>query len=382
MNVIQGEVDLDLNFTYLDNKTLDIQSETFYDRYDEVPGNFPADFPVPGNTAIKGQIAYTKTYYEDETKKVLITANYYDDKYRVVKTVATNHLGGKDIIYNTYDFTGKITDTRQEHTVNSVITTIAKHFDYDHAGRLTETLMDINNSGSFKSISKETYNEIGQLENKKVHNTSGAEYLINTGYSYNIRGWMTKMDYKDKINQPVFELDLAYNSGAFPQYNGNISRMTWTSPRFASNFYDFDYDNLNRLEKALYNGLESGNYSTSYDYDENGNIKNLNRNGKGETSFGDIDKLIYTYNGNQLIGVKDEGCQDFKDYGFAENSFTDAIPENQGTHEYLYDNNGNLYRDDNKKITNIIYNHLNLPEAIHFENGNLISYLYDAAGCC
>src|SRR5690606_7962369 len=59
--------------------------------------------------------------------------------------------------------------------------------------------------------------------------------------------------------------------------------------------------------------------------------------------------------------------------------------------DYQYDINGNLTVDTNKNITNIIYNHLNLPETITFNfpnglnndgfitNGN-ITYVYDAVG--
>ena len=45
-----------------------------------------------------------------------------------------------------------------------------------------------------------------------------------------------------------------------------------------------------------------------------------------------------------------------------------------------YDENGNMTKDLNKKILNIQYNCLNLPSRIEFENGHVISYLYDADG--
>ncbi|WP_148298508.1 RHS repeat domain-containing protein, partial [Bacteroides reticulotermitis] len=48
--------------------------------------------------------------------------------------------------------------------------------------------------------------------------------------------------------------------------------------------------------------------------------------------------------------------------------------------EYEYDENGRMTQDLNKKITDIQYNYLNLPCRITFENGNNISYLYDASG--
>ena len=48
--------------------------------------------------------------------------------------------------------------------------------------------------------------------------------------------------------------------------------------------------------------------------------------------------------------------------------------------EYEYDVNGNLTKDLNKKIADIQYNCLNLPEKVQFEGGNSISYLYAADG--
>ncbi len=48
--------------------------------------------------------------------------------------------------------------------------------------------------------------------------------------------------------------------------------------------------------------------------------------------------------------------------------------------EYEYDVNGNMTQDKNKGISSIIYNHLNLPTKVLFDQENYIEYLYDAAG--
>jgi hypothetical protein len=60
------------------------------------------------------------------------------------------------------------------------------------------------------------------------------------------------------------------------------------------------------------------------------------------------------------------------------------------TDDYQYDLNGNMTQDENKNITYITYNHLNLPVKIYFFNpantpllfyGNsYIEYIYDATG--
>ena len=48
--------------------------------------------------------------------------------------------------------------------------------------------------------------------------------------------------------------------------------------------------------------------------------------------------------------------------------------------EYTYDENGNLTKDLNKKITLIQYNWLDLPSKVQFEGGNSIVNLYAANG--
>ena len=57
-----------------------------------------------------------------------------------------------------------------------------------------------------------------------------------------------------------------------------------------------------------------------------------------------------------------------------------TVGENGATDDYTYDASGNLIRDANKNITNITYNHLNLPVVITFSNGDKIVYLYNAVG--
>ena len=47
--------------------------------------------------------------------------------------------------------------------------------------------------------------------------------------------------------------------------------------------------------------------------------------------------------------------------------------------DYTYDIDGNMVSDANKSITNIAYNHLNLPIGITTAEGT-ITYIYDAGG--
>jgi hypothetical protein len=124
------------------------------------------------------------------------------------------------------------------------------------------------------------------------------------------------------------------------------------------------------------------NYKEEVNYDKNGNITDLGRTGgyEGSDYEIEIDKLVYVYdtnNKNQLIKVTDNS---YSSDGFAENK----DPNGTSNDDYAYDANGNMTRDDNKTITNISYNHLNLPVVITFLNNHnkntKIEYLYDATG--
>lgn len=64
--------------------------------------------------------------------------------------------------------------------------------------------------------------------------------------------------------------------------------------------------------------------------------------------------------------------------GFKDDS--QGTVETDPSDDYTYDANGNMIKDENKNITAIDYNHLNLPIRILFGDGNKISYTYNAAG--
>src|SRR5690554_2699001 len=145
-----------------------------------------------------------------------------------------------------------------------------------------------------------------------------------------------------------------------------------------SEIYLFDGIPLNRLTDALYKipgSSVNDSYNEQLTYDMNGNILTLKRNGKEETEqyLIPIDNLDYEYDGNRLINVTDSTNHPA--------GFDDRNKHTQTNNDdFEYDEYGNMVIDRNKGITNITYNHLNLPKKITFENNRSIEYLYAADG--
>ncbi|KRD11276.1 hypothetical protein ASE21_06105 [Flavobacterium sp. Root901] len=164
-----------------------------------------------------------------------------------------------------------------------------------------------------------------------------------------------------------------------PLYNGNIAETYWASnsDNGIIRNYGYKYDNLNRLKEGIYKkGTVLNAYDETLTYDKNGNIAKLTRNGNSETTQ-QIDNLKYDYannnNSNTLMKVTDSAPAAYKGYGFTDSAANTVD-------DYSYDANGNMIKDNNKNITSITYNQLNLPAKITFAATGNIAYIYNAAG--
>ncbi len=252
-------------------------------------------------------------------------------------------------------------------------------------------------------LAKNDYNELGQLVTKNLYNPDPAtadddtKFKQNVDYRYNIRGWLTNVnDAAAPTTNDLFGMELKYNdpsgNGGLAQFNGNISESVWRGIDGAINSYGYNYDAMNRLTTANYfnqaNTTKNGRFNESIgEYDLNGNIKALTRNGKtganamGSFTYGTMDQLAYSnYKGNQLYKVDDSEA---KAEGFRDGANT--------ADDYAYDANGNMTTDLNKEIAissppaggqvgAITYNHLNLPAKVSKANGDYVAYTYDATG--
>ncbi|KZS38233.1 hypothetical protein AWE51_19545 [Aquimarina aggregata] len=318
-----------------------------------------------------------------DTNKWITTTIYYDEKGRPWETIVKNeYLGTDDYVLNKLDFVGKVLKSHTVHIKGGATITTVDNFTYDHMGRLLNQTQKINNQEE-ERIASNAYDEIGQLTKKNVGGTvttSGVEGLQTVDYAYNIRGWLKGINDVTTLGNDLFAFGINYNTtteslGATALYNGNISETLWkTANDNTKRAYGYQYDALNRI---IAGRSTSSNYNLSnVSYDKVGNIESLNRNGHldiNATSFGEMDQLIYDYDsGNKLLKVTDAANQNF--------GFKDGTNTND---DFEYDANGNMILDKNKGITNITYNHLNLPKTVAISNSEgagTISYIYDATG--
>ncbi|MGV3504040.1 MAG: DUF6443 domain-containing protein, partial [Adhaeribacter sp.] len=341
---------------------------------------------------VKGQLTGSKTRVLG-TDTWMWSISFYDDKYRVLQSQTDNHLGGKDVLTNRYDFAGKLLEIKLVHQKpGRPDVPVTQAFTYDHAGRLLETRQSTGQDIE-EVIARQSYNELGQLQTKQLGNN-----LQQLDYSYNIRGWLTGINEAALTNKKdLFGLELSYEQGFDKQYfNGNISGIRWKSYRDnVQRAYGYHYDSLNRIRQADFRALEpltqtwttgqvggQGHFDvSSIGYDLNGNILSMQRRGltgilSGQNQYGPLDQLSYVYQGNQLIAVDDEVVTpenkgDFEDNG----KKFDGIKA-----EFGYDANGNMNADQNKGTTDIVYNHLNLPQLITFRDRGTMEFVYSASG--
>jgi RHS repeat-associated protein len=372
-------------------------------------GNFsPSDdnaFPYPraiaATSQTKGLAVGSKTNILS-TSIYLYSVNFYDDRMRLIQTHSTNNSGGKDTTTIQYGFTGQALKVLLGHGKTGLnilnYSVLTKNF-YDWEGRLISIVKKFGNSPE-DSIAVNKYDELGRLWFKKLGQArtslTNFAYTLNPldtiRYVYNVRGWVRGInkDYANGANgaNNWFGMELNYDFGfSQKQLNGNIAGTKWRSRSDgAQRAYGFTYDAVNRLTKAdftqnsggvnwdLSSGIDFSVHNISYD--NNGNILALNQMGMKLNTKSLIDSLVYSYNpnSNQLNFVTDKVNDTTSHLGdFAELN-------NVATNDYLYDGNGNQIIDNNKGISNIHYNLLNLPDSVSVPGKGYIKYIYDALG--
>jgi RHS repeat-associated protein len=320
-----------------------------------------------------------------------------------------------------YDLADNVLTKVRIHKPNATtIRTITETTDYDNALRLKRVKHKVDAMAE-QIVSQMDYTIKNQLQSKWMGKVGTLNFLQKVDYAYNSVGFLTginapsqtlplykplsacyypvvtsssttNIDYND-----LFTLELNYNNPvaantpagvtATPQYGGNISQATWQVRGREKQSYTFKYDHINRMTEARYADIStagtvaaSDRYSELLTYDARGNIKTLKRYGKNNTtcSWGLIDDLTYQYDPSITAYNPTNKLYKITDASDLTRGFKSA---NQSfSYNCNYDVNGNLVWDANKNISNIDYNHLNLPTVINFIGNKTITFLYDAGG--
>jgi RHS repeat-associated protein len=374
-----------------------VLSVNYYDTY-------PSDSPTVTN--VFSQPLLTDDPSQERTTKGLLTASYvknieddkwtknfiwYDTKGRTIGSRSHHHLGGYTVFNHKLDFAGTILQTNTYHRLASgPEKRIIEKFTYDSQNRLLTHTHQVD-SNPVEILAQNRYNELSQLETKKVGGADISNPLQTIDYKYNIRGWMTQINDPVNLGSDLFGYKINYNQveglevpnsdysnlKVQPKYNGNIAEVSWktlTEENEPLKRYGYVYDPLNRLSAGFYQkaGNESAKeYFEKIEYDLNGNISRLQRSADllaGSTIALSIDNLKYDYTGNRLTKVTEEQVGNNNGYPYlaAHNTIT-------------YDDNGNMISHKDKGITDIQYNFLNLAKKFSYSYGTY-SYKYRADG--
>ena len=338
------------------------------------------------------------------TSTYLYSVNLYDSKGRIIQVKSRNITGGFDLACTQYNWAGQpiVSVFKQEKGGGlAQATVVVSKMTYDDLGRVTQSDKKVQNTyvnsnalpSSYTTVVKNEYDALGRLKNKLLGTTN----IETRNHEYNIRGWIIGVNrgYVKGDNTRYFGFELAYNNNqsiipgttySNPQYQGNIAGLIWKSTGDGeARSFDFTYDASNRLATANFNQFTNGyfnriagvDFSTNgLTYDANGNILSMQQKGLKLNTSQTIDNLVYTYqsNSNKLAKVIDAASDPNTKLG----DFKDGA--NGSTDDYSYDVNGNLTLDNNKAISSITYNHLNLPSVITVTGKGTITYTYDAAG--
>ena len=344
---------------------------------------------------------------------------FYDEYGRVEKIKGNHHLSThpsftpKDHFrYYSYDFADNVLSEKQEFKFNTTADFVTiDSMTYDHAGRMTDHFFTID--GEQQLISRHAYTAKDELKQKQLGST-GADFLQSLDYTYLPNGFLKMINqpttdfalsYPGCITGPtggdtsrpttpkdLFYLELSYDADihtgipSIQRKNGDISQMVWQTRGRDRFGYGFEYDYLNRLTQANYEVIRSDNelvtnqtnkYHVNISYTNAlGDIATLQRH--GTTNDNDpcglpemFDDMTYTYY---------PGTSRIRDISDVAEVAQEGYPAyDTGSADYTYDGNGNVTYDPSRKV-HIIYNRLNLPDSLLFEDGRKVINLYDHTG--
>ncbi|MEX2485974.1 MAG: hypothetical protein WED10_15490, partial [Brumimicrobium sp.] len=357
------------------------------------------DYDVHGNVKHLIQI-YNKSELQALNQHIKHIEYEYDlVSGNVNKVIYQN--GKEDQFIHRYSYDGDNRITIAETSKDDfVYEKDAKYFYYEHGPlartELGEDKVQANDfaytlQGWIKSVNGEEIDEttmMGQDGKTAQINALGARDVYGYSLSY------FDDDY-DAANTAMLNYTPTSTTTGQSLFNGNIRSMATALSDVSENKLkthqtNYQYDQLNRIKSMVGYYQELGNmdqlseYSSSYSFDENGNLDSLRRyalkiHADGSRTSELMDDFEYHYNetinngfNNQLSGLTDHaGSSQFSDIDI-DNSITST--------NYEYDPIGQLIKDTDEGIDTIKWKVNNKVEEIVYASGKVIHFDYDPMG--
>ena len=199
--------------------------------------------------------------------------------------------------------------------------------------------------------------------------------LLNIGNSYLFTGIVVAID-KD-FGYEVLDDEWSADDGTQPHAVTGVENEDYV---IASSAQTVAYNPWGKVS-SISEGDDLRNYMNYYneftDYDCNGNVTRLLRGGLTNNlngTFGLVDNLWMTYEGNRLVSVRDSA------FHFTYANATDFDGVRGQEYPLTYDNAGALVSDAGRGIARTDYDLCGNPVRIQFTDGSVTRYIYSAAG--
>lgn len=353
-----------------------IEKVNYYDNYNFLNGSMKDTFAnMTVHTSLCANGFLTGSISKASNGEYIYSTYSYDLNGNITETKTKGLKGLLEHTHNIYTFTNNLEKSSSvvyvgygQPFVTATDYTFNKHNDKPETCVTTV----LHGEGQQTSSISYTYDDFGQLKSVSRPFGSGQSGTVN--YKYDLHGW-TKQITTNSFKESMFYAD----GPGTPCYNGNISSLTWENAGYKQKRgYRLTYDRLNRMANAAYGERDdlsdnAGHYDETLEYDINGNITRLQRNGlKQDGQYGKIDNLHLSYSGNQPVVIKEDAEPILYEGAFGLNE--------KGEHRLAYNGSGALQSDETRGIAMIVYDDTNNPRQIQFTNGNVTEYVYTPSG--
>lgn len=399
-----------------DNTRNRIVGVVYQDQYNSSTDNYESatfyDYDVHGNVK---ELLQVNTFEELVKRNQHIKRTEYDYDLvsgNVNKVTYQKEQEDQFIHRYHYDSDNRITITETSKD-GIVFEKDAKYFYYDH-GPLARTEIGEDKvqsldyaytiQGWLKTVNGEEVDHnmmMGQDGKQSTLNSQGGRDAFGFSLSYfddDYASAETQMlNYATSLNDPITSL---YNGNiramqtALIDVDENMGSYTGNQGPLKTHQTQYGYDQLNRINtmSGAYRDIlqlqVASGYSSSYSFDENGNLQTLERYANDGTNSILMDDFDYNYGdpindgfNNRLTSVDDQansgGVSQFGNADLSEAMLTD---------NYDYDAIGQLIKDDAENIINIEWKVTNKVEEVQIDTDNdlvvdkFIHFDYDPMG--